>query len=714
MPELNPKPSFKEEKDLREPRSESKAFSGGIAEEHLDEAMEMILQETTDTPQANGKPVMSRVRRFFRATSVFFLVLFAVTELLTISNAYLKNRILWNTRIGAFDVGGLTIDEARTVLTKHLDNYGKQQFTLHSGDNRWPVRVASFGVNFEVESALMKAFAIGHENNFARNQLERLKALFRINDVPLAHELNASRVREVVVEHVDMLANHRPVDAWVEFENGYFRTTPAAPGVDFDLATLLDQLETCVGEVKTGSIEINIFDKTPDITDDEALKALYRANWLANRRVTFTYTYDGFNIDKWPVYLGYWKKSIRFTKVDNGEGEIYLAPIIDPDVVTNYLNTEIAPYMYVPKEDTRIFLDEYDRLRVEGLAKDGYALDVPKTVKAFNDSLIAGKLEVVLEVIYLIGTIADPENAAGYRDLLATGVTDFYGSSKTRIFNIGHGAKRFQNLVIHPGKTFSFLRYLGEVDSTTGYAKEMVIVEGDSSTPDYGGGICQISSTIFRTVFFAGLEIVNRVNHSYAVKYYKPLGLDATIFIPSPDLRFKNDTEHPILIQNYLDEKRTKLYFKVFGVKDGRKVRFEGPIDHGDLTDDTTRFRVEWKRYIKFANAEKEDWESYRSVYKKEEFVKQYDYEAELKKKAEMARLDSIAAELAKLTGVDDSTAISDSLTLDSKKVKAEPAVADTLKSAKQDSTSEGAMGLIDKAGSLEPKKPEAPKKDWP
>ena len=73
--------------------------------------------------------------------------------------------------------------------------------------------------------------------------------------------------------------------------------------------------DACVGAIKTETIDIDIFEKNPDISDEEALKALYRANWLSNRRITFTYTYDGFNIDKWPIYLAYWKNATNSQKV---------------------------------------------------------------------------------------------------------------------------------------------------------------------------------------------------------------------------------------------------------------------------------------------------------------------------------------------------------------------------------------------------------------
>lgn len=162
----------------------------------------------------------------------------------------------------------------------------------------------------------------------------------------------------------------------------------------------------------------------------------------------------------------------------------------------------------------------------------------------------------------------------GLKELVGEGKTNFKGSPKNRIYNINRALQQFQNILIAPGQEFSFVDYLGEVDGEHGYLPELVI-KNNQTTPEFGGGICQVSSTVFRAAIYSGLKITERRNHAYPVQYYKPYGMDATIYIPKPDLKFTNNTPGYILVQSTIDG--SDLTFRFFGTRDGRTVAVDGP-----------------------------------------------------------------------------------------------------------------------------------------
>lgn len=168
---------------------------------------------------------------------------------------------------------------------------------------------------------------------------------------------------------------------------------------------------------------------------------------------------------------------------------------------------------------------------------------------------------------------ADQERL-GLKELIGEGHTNFKGSPKNRIFNINRSLKQFENVIIAPGEEFSFVDYLGEVDGEHGYLPELVI-KYNKTEPEFGGGICQVSSTVFRAAIYSGLKITERRNHAYPVQYYKPYGMDATVYIPKPDLKFANNTPGHILIQSVIEG--DNLTFRFFGTKDGRTVSVDGP-----------------------------------------------------------------------------------------------------------------------------------------
>lgn len=161
----------------------------------------------------------------------------------------------------------------------------------------------------------------------------------------------------------------------------------------------------------------------------------------------------------------------------------------------------------------------------------------------------------------------------GITSFLATGQTSYSGSSPERIKNIHVGAANFKDRLFE-GKTFSFNQMVGPITARNGYVAGLVIA-GDQTASGVGGGICQVSTTVFRTLFGAGLPIVQRQNHSYQVHYYDPQGLDATIYQPSLDLKFANDTGGSLWFQTDWDDKESILTISVFG----KPPRYDVVID---------------------------------------------------------------------------------------------------------------------------------------
>jgi vancomycin resistance protein YoaR len=173
-------------------------------------------------------------------------------------------------------------------------------------------------------------------------------------------------------------------------------------------------------------------------------------------------------------------------------------------------------------------------------------------------------------------TVADAElEKMGIKEVVTVGESDMSNSPVNRIHNINVGLKRFNGHLIPQGETFSFLQVLGPVDGTTGYRKELVI-KGPRVVPDFGGGLCQVSSTAYRGVWEYGFPIVKRQNHSFSVNHYMPYGTDATVFSSGPDMKFLNDSPGALAIQTYAEG--DYAYFIYYGTKDERRSKIIGPF----------------------------------------------------------------------------------------------------------------------------------------
>ncbi|NCN87516.1 MAG: hypothetical protein GW941_01320 [Candidatus Pacebacteria bacterium] len=187
-------------------------------------------------------------------------------------------------------------------------------------------------------------------------------------------------------------------------------------------------------------------------------------------------------------------------------------------------------------------------------------------------------LELPLQVIKPDITL-DKTNELGIKELIGFGDSEYDHSIPNRVWNVSLTAEKMNNILVAPGEEVSFNKTLGEVSRRTGYRSAYVISGGKTVLGD-GGGVCQVSTTYFRAILNAGLEVTKRKAHSYRVSYYelnqKP-GIDATVYSGDVDLRFINDTGHHILIRASADADELYMKVEIYGTSDGRTTEI---VDH--------------------------------------------------------------------------------------------------------------------------------------
>ncbi len=165
--------------------------------------------------------------------------------------------------------------------------------------------------------------------------------------------------------------------------------------------------------------------------------------------------------------------------------------------------------------------------------------------------------------------------ARGIRYHFGGGDSSFRGSPPFRIQNIIAGSKQIDNTYLGAGEVFDFNARV-KISAALGFVDGYIISNG-TLAKDIGGGICQVSTTVWRAAYNAGLPIVQRNNHSYRVHYYDPPGFEATVFSPSKNLKFKNDTASPMFIQMTWYTRSQRLTLDFFGAKSDRRVSITDP-----------------------------------------------------------------------------------------------------------------------------------------
>ena len=227
---------------------------------------------------------------------------------------------------------------------------------------------------------------------------------------------------------------------------------------------------------------------------------------------------------------------------------------------------------------------EGEQVIFDGVGLPGRRVNLSEAAQLTVEALTRGITDISLPVSVLQPKVdvldADLQDG-GILEVVAVGESDYRGSPLARQHNIATGLSRFNGHIIPQGTTFSFNEVLGPVGPSTGYKQELVI-KGDKTLPDYGGGLCQVSTTAYRGVWEYGFPIQQRINHSYSVRYYFPQGTDATIYPPYKDMQFLNDSPGDLLIQTHHEDGRA--YFIYYGTRDGRQTELMGPYVWGQTS----------------------------------------------------------------------------------------------------------------------------------
>jgi vancomycin resistance protein YoaR len=275
---------------------------------------------------------------------------------------------------------------------------------------------------------------------------------------------------------------------------------------------------------------------------------------------------------------------IEIQKIQDGNTtDIEVA--LDSDALRQML-ANIEPQVDRQATNARFHFDESTgQLVVLAPSTTGRSLDVSASIKAITDALLRGEHSVALVVTETQPAVPDTATAQqlGISGLLPNGTQTsyFYGSHAERVQNITTAAERFDGVLVAPGETFSMDNTLGDVSLDNGYA-EAPIIFGGRTIQGVGGGVCQVSTTLFRAAFFAGFPVVQRVPHAYRVSYYEqtangrdPLlaGLDATVYVPLVDFQFTNDSPYWLLMETSVSG--YSLTWKFYSTYDGRTVQWQ-------------------------------------------------------------------------------------------------------------------------------------------
>ena len=416
------------------------------------------------------------------------------------------------------------------------------------------------------------------------NAKKEVPILVNIDDSKLENILSQLDYQEKLTKNANFLIN-----------NYRLEITPEVDGFIFDKEEMKKELtESFLGG--NSEFQVVLSKVSPHITQETLNEQYDYFQTLLNKNLTLV---DPVYADNWDVKLINYPNWVIFDNNQeffsgNSEKNNSIQLKINTEAFNEFVDAEISQWLDKPANPLKISLDEEGNIISEGEGNTGYRIKRDDfTSRLLEVVLSEDQSELTIPVEYLESNLEIQQEVQdmGIKDVLSIGHTSYYGSTSNRIHNIKVGAERFKGVLLEPGEEFSFNTILGPVNGATGYRKELVI-KPEGTIPEYGGGLCQVSTTTYRAALLAGLDITNRREHSYAVSYYSQIlghGLDATIYLGGQDFEFINNTEAPIYIHTFV-ENDYELYFIFLGTSDGRSVELEGPVISGYRSPGPTQY----------------------------------------------------------------------------------------------------------------------------
>lgn len=480
-----------------------------------------------------------------------------------------EGRIYPGVQALGLDLSGLTPEQARAELQVAAENYDLPPLAIRYGDQVWPLKAEELGVQVDVSGIIARAFAQGRN----RSPIENLKVQWQTfwQGMQQTPRLTAQPGAVAAAIAARTAALNRPVTEPKLFLSDLQVVISASrPGQVVDVEATSAQVLQRIESGQGGVVDV-VVHKVEAISADvsssqEAIQQLLdHPIVLADTQGEFQFALD-------PATLA----DLLSWQADNDAPGGLRAEIQEDKL--RILVEKWAQQIYRPPLNARFDFDPKSATLIElSPSVNGYALDVDGTIAAITEAVKNGKTEAILPIQPLRPAVASEDAAnLGIKELVAEGVTRFAGSSEARVKNIEVAASKFVGVVIPPDGVFSFNEYVGDVTAANGF-EDSLIISGDTTAVGVGGGVCQVSTTVFRAAWFGGFPLLERWNHGYVVGWYGDPGLDATIYTPNVDFKFRNTTGHYLLIKPVVDSKKGILKFQFYGTKPGWTVEAPKP-----------------------------------------------------------------------------------------------------------------------------------------
>ena len=492
-------------------------------------------------------------------------------------------RVFPGVTVAGVNISGLSPQDAAAKLNQSLSFPLTGKIAIRDQDKIWVASPVELGMVFDASNSAQAAYSLGRSGNPFRALGEQIRARQRGVDLSPVIIFD-ERVAYAYVNQVAAQVNRPVIEASLRIEGTNVVAQPGQSGRLVDVDATLAVLSAHLQNFRDAEIPLSVREEAPVIMDVSSQADSARTILSQSMQIVVPNAQTG-DPGPWVFTSDTLANMLTVQRINN---DIRVG--LEPGALAQIL-TPIAAQVDRKAKDARFYFDDpTGQLVLIENSTIGRSIDFPASISAINDVLLRGEHVIPLVVKEVQPQISDTATAEslGIRELISSQSTYFYGSSTERLQNIEAASKQFHGIFVAPGATFSMGEILGDISLDNGFTEAWIIYNG-RTIKGVGGGVCQVSTTLFRTVFFAGFPVLERVPHAYRVSYYERVagggrdskwaGLDATVYFPLVDFKFVNDSPYWILMETYFTS--TSLTWKFYSTSDGRSVEWNttGPTN---------------------------------------------------------------------------------------------------------------------------------------
>ena len=516
-------------------------------------------------------------------------------------------RILPGVQVAGVQLGGMNRSEAAQALAKANTFATLGQVKLTNGTKSWLYKPADLGLSLDMEQTTTLAMAVGRMGGPLVMANDMLNALQVGVAVPPVVWVNQGAAASQLLRINDEVAQP-PREATLRLNGTNVEYSPGQAGTGIDLDASLVLITAQLQTFRDGEVTLRLGPREPMVSQAEDAANQARQLMLGGVTVALPNAKQG-DPGPWTIPPDQLAPMLRFVRTENKPGATYKLAF-DQDSLRTWLERTANEVDRI-EGDARFTFDQTNQsLVLTQPSHNGYQLNISETVSAFQQAIAGGQAQLQLAVKVTPPQVSDEMTATqlGITQLTQSYTSHFYGSSADRRQNIRTAAANFNGVLVPPDSVFSMGKYMSDVSLENGYAEALIIYNG-KTIKGVGGGVCQVSTTLFRTAFYAGYPITERHAHAYRVLYYEqnpngandPLlsGFDATVYFPLVDFKFKNDSPYWILMETVYDDAGSSLTWNFYSTPDGRSVEavFSGPLDIKPVPPPVVTFNPEAEPY---------------------------------------------------------------------------------------------------------------------